>query len=222
MTEHGQNVVKYRNNQVRTLLFLWSIGYCLLASPCTCAKELVFLLYVHSSSVSFFSSQYPSLLLRFSPSPSYVSVISPSMTSLKMQILLRICPIQFFLRNTYILIRSVFFFLYTFKNPFSLAILSPPLSSSTKFRSSPNTSAPIFLILRSPSHVMQCSKYNRRLISSWVRCLACLSRVIIFFSWLFIWPWWLSSWVRTYCVIILYQNKIPQKSWESNPGHLDH
>ena len=42
----------------------------------------------------------------------------------------------------------------------SLVILSPLFSSSNTFQSSPNTSAPIFLVSRSLSHIKQCSKHN--------------------------------------------------------------
>ena len=54
----------------------------------------------------------------------------------------------------------------------SLSILSSPFSSSTTFQSS---SAPIFLVSRSLTHIKQCSKH----ISSF-QCLACLSRVTFF------------------------------------------
>ena len=61
-----------------------------------------------------------------------------------------------------------------------MTILSSPFSSRTTFRSSPRTSVPHSLVSRSLSHIKQCSKHNTWPISSWVQCLACLSRVTFF------------------------------------------
>ena len=55
---------------------------------------------------------------------------------------------------------------------FFLNILCSLLYPSTTFRSSLNTSARIFLVSRSRSHIKQCSKHNAWPISSWVQYLA--------------------------------------------------
>ena len=120
-------------------------------------------------SASSFSSQYLLLFLKSSrncvvvlllPTP-FTSVVYPSVASWRKQFLLRIWPIQLVFRLR-VLFRSVLFSpigLLVHKL-LSLAILSSPFSSCTTFQSSPNTSAPIFLVSRSLSHIKQCSKYN--------------------------------------------------------------
>ena len=120
------------------------------------------------SSASAFSSQYFLLFLKSSrscillPATLFTSVICPSMVSRRRQFRLRIWSIQLAILRR-ILFRNALFSPIDQESvhySLSFAILSSPFSSSTTFQSSPNTSAPIFLLSRSLSHINPCSKHN--------------------------------------------------------------
>ena len=58
--------------------------------------------------------------------------------------------------------------------------LSFPFSSSTNISKLSKYFAPIISMSSSLSHIKQCSKHNTLPVSSWDKCLTCLSRVIFF------------------------------------------